>query len=108
MSVVTPLFVVGKFLYGLLPAMCGAAISLYFDKKKVTKTNMFVSYLLSVMLAYYIGRGISQWIGTDEVIGTAIVVTTGMFGLSIASNLYIAIPVIIKSQLKRFGVIKGD
>jgi hypothetical protein len=92
---------VGAWLWALLPAAIGSGISLMFAKKeepssKITTCLVFIS---GVSIAHFFGHGTVDYfhIDHDSYAATCIVITWGLFGLAIISEISIRLPSAIKA-----------
>lgn len=85
------------FLTSILPAVFGSIISLKFTTLDSTLFNRFCSFISGVFIAHYIAHTVIQICSVDptSVLASSILFVTALFGVSITSEIYKQLPVII-------------
>lgn len=93
---------VGAWLWALLPAAIGSGISLLFKKKEeapASKLMAFIVFIAGVSVAHFFGHGTVDYfhINHDSYAATCIVITWGLFGLAIISEISNRLPGALKA-----------
>jgi hypothetical protein len=92
---------VGAWLWALLPAAIGSGISLMFAKKDepASKIAACFVFIAGVSVAHFFGHGTVDYfkIDHDSYAATCIVITWGLFGLAIISEISNRLPGVIRS-----------
>lgn len=92
------------FLYGLCPAILGAVISFISTTQEESKSKMFLTFMLGVSVAHYLGNATIEYFKVDPASYTAssIILTFGLFGLATIREIFNQLPDIIRAIKKRF------
>ncbi len=101
MPVEAPLY---KIFGYLAPAILGAFVSLRFLPEGSSTLNKLISYASGVAIANYWGYGLSEYLLLDGLVETGIVFTFGIFGLTVASNIWVEMPTVFKVVKKKLGL----
>lgn len=89
----------------LLPAIVGSAISLRMAAENSTFLGRMFSFTVGVALAHYVGGAIVDTFTIDRLsmVDEAIVLASGIFGMSTASEITKQLPEIIKGFSERLA-----
>lgn len=99
-----PLYVkVGTWFATLLPAIVGSAISLRLSAENASYWSRLFSFLFGVALAHFVGGAIvdSFGINKDTMVDEAVILASGIFGMTTATELTKQIPEIAKGLTER-------
>lgn len=92
---------VGSWLWGLLPAAIGSGISLLFRKEESQTSGKatFFIYIAGVGVGHFFGHGTVEYFAIDHesYAATCIVITWGLFGLAIFSEVSNRLPGAIRA-----------
>ncbi len=91
-----------NMLITMFPSMVGAFVSLRFLPKGVGKLNKLSSFTSSMFVGHYIGRGIAELYGFIGVIESAIILTTGMVGLTVVSHVLSEVPKTFEAARRKY------
>lgn len=88
---------------GLLPAILGSAISLKLASDNASIKSRIVSFFSGIIFAHYIGWAIVERfnISPESMSTSAILFVAGIFGITVAAEIYRLVPEFLKNLLDK-------
>lgn len=95
----------GAWLFTVIPAAIGSALSLYLGKEKtalMTRMELLLVFAFGISIAHYLGGAVIEYSNVKiSIIADAIKFTVGLVGMATLTNVMTQIPLAIAALRKK-------